>query len=236
MISGLDSRLRAALELVGLLGISHRCCFLKLPTVPAEWYPVNALQEIPLRALETLDKQPVDGGDVPFRVVLHARAVKDVFNASRNCLQGQWLNELLFRHQGFRNHLAKDCALTRLDEFQERFPDQLVERSLQQCHRRVICVVDYKMTVGDYIGGRGTLEQFLEVAQRSTLMIHFVANPIVRPTNAVRPGAGSKNFPRAAFTLSDGEYARLKRFCTPATSDAAGSPNSRRAPARKWTT
>src|SRR5687768_6471010 len=212
MISGLDSRLRAALELVGRLGISHRCCFLKLPTVPAEWYPVNALQEIPLRALETLDKQPVDGGDVPFRVVLHARAVKDVFNASRNCLQGQWLNELLFRHQGFRNHRAKDCALTRLDEFQERFSDQLVERLPQQFHGRAIRVVDYQMTVSDYIGRRGKLEQFLEIAQRSTLVLHWAAIPIVRPTKTVRPAAGSKNFPRAAFTLSDGEYPRLKRF------------------------
>src|SRR5690242_18060346 len=57
----------------------------------------------------------------------------------------------------------------------------------------------------------------------------------VAPRKTVRPAAGSKNFPAAAFTVIDGEYWRLKRFCTPATSES-GVPEILSDPTRRCIT
>jgi len=45
------------------------------------------------------------------------------------------------------------------------------------------------------------------------------------PANTTRPGAGSTNVLRVAFTATDPAWTVLKRFCTPTTSEIQGSPN-----------
>src|SRR5215211_9339351 len=99
----------------------------------------------------------------------------------------------------------KNRAFARLDEHRKGFSQQSVEGLPQQFFGGPVCILDYTARVSDEVGCRRQLEQFLEILERSALLSHCPAKLMVRPMKTVRPTAGSKNFPRAALTLNEGE-------------------------------